>query len=146
MKSLFITVVAFCFTVSLAFFSPAIAQTVVVPNGLENLQGNAMSSFPFDCALAFVSMRYQQVYLSSQFPQTGLIDKISFRLFNISNFVFGLITISNVLIELSTTQAQPNALNNTFADNVWDPMLIPCSRATSLSPLRLAILRLARSM
>jgi len=125
MKKLSLTVIALSLTAFIAFLSPSFAQTtVVVPNDLENTGTFSGISSPFSCAIGGLatSERYQQVYLGSQFPEAGLIDKISFRLVSaespFSSPGFGPTDLSGVLIELSTTQAQPNALSNTFADNV----------------------------
>lgn len=119
MKKLSLTVIALSLTALLAFFSPAFGQTtVVVPNVLENIGGFISLDIPFSCGESGLdSMRYQQVYLGSEFPQAGLIDKISFRLENIEPG-FGPTILPGVLMELSTTQKQPDALSDTFADNV----------------------------
>jgi hypothetical protein len=81
-------------------------------------------------------MRYQQVYLDSQFPESGLIDKISFRLHIVGDLPapgFGPTDLSGVLIELSTTQAEPSALSNTFADNVGPDVQTVFSGVLTLS-------------
>lgn len=118
MNKLSLTVIALSLTAFLAFVSPVFAQTtVVVPNINESFKGDDAAA-PFNCVdSGGVSMRYQQVYLGSEFPQAGVIDKISFRLDN-SGPGFGPTVLPDVLIELSTTQRQPDALSDTFADNV----------------------------
>ena len=135
MKSLYISVIAFYLTAFLVFLSPAFAQLVVVPNSLENTEGETGSAFPFSCGQTRTSMRYQQVYLGSQFGVAVLIDKISFRLQNFDSLQpgFGPTTVPNVLIELSTTQAQPNALSSTFALNIGPDVQTVFSGGLSLS-------------
>jgi len=139
MKKLSLTVIALSLTAFIAFLSPSFAQTtVVVPNDLENTGTPSGISSPFSCATGgfATSERYQQVYLGSQFPEAGLIDKISFRLLSESlgsSPGFGPTDLSGVLIELSTTQAQPNALSNTFADNVGPDVQVVFSGVLTLS-------------
>jgi hypothetical protein len=117
--------------------SPAFAQTVVVPNSLENTPGLISNIFPLNCGQlpSIPSMRYQQVYLGSQFDVTGLIDKISFRLRIFQSPVpgFGPTILPNVLIELSTTQVQPGALSSIFADNIGPDVQTVFSGDLSLS-------------
>jgi len=126
MRKLSLILAALVLSAFLAFISPAYSQTiVVVPNDLENMSNASNSNSPFGCAGGgfATSERYQQVYLGSQFPESGLIDKISFRLPpstgpSLPSPGFGPTDLSGVLIELSTTQAEPGALSNTFANNV----------------------------
>ena len=51
---------------------PALAQTstVVVPNGYANTVGNSNNAFPWNRATA--SMRYQQIYDTSNFTLQGI--------------------------------------------------------------------------
>ena len=123
MKNL--TIILFSFAAVFVFSNRGVfAQTVVVPNALDNVEGSDRALAPFNCGgipAPTTSMRYQQIYLGSQFSEEGLIDKISLRLNNQSGSGspgFGPTILPNVLIELSTTQIQPDAINSVFADNV----------------------------
>ena len=134
MKKICMSLILFLFYFSPALLEQLHAQIIVVPNSLANSQGNSNNGFPFSCGPG--SMRYQQVYLGSQFPQSALIDKISFRLNNLVGgiiFGFGPDVFPNIIIELSTTQAQPNALSATFADNVGPDVQTVYSGNLSLS-------------
>jgi hypothetical protein len=63
-------------------------------------------------------LRVQQVYAAETLPdQPILIRELRFRPSSVSGFAFNA-TISNIQISLSTTLAQPNALDSTFANNV----------------------------
>jgi hypothetical protein len=90
-------------------------SSVVVPNAFTNKEGDGNNIFPFDCAVFFGSMRYQQVYLGSQLG-SGVIDAISFRLNQVEDGFAA--TLPGVGINMSTTQASPGNLSSTFADNV----------------------------
>jgi len=136
MNKISLTVIAFTITVFIALFSPAVAQTtVVVPNSRENINLGGTTIIPFNCGLSSTSMRYQQVYLGPQFPHAGLIDKISFRIDSSAGPIsgFGPTVLTNVLIEMSTTQAQPASLSNTFADNIGPDVQTVFSGNLSLS-------------
>ena len=121
MKRLSLTVFALAFTSFFGFISPGYTQTtVVVPNNLENASGDAGFEVPFNCGFGPPSVRYQQVYLGTQFPHKVLIGEVSFRLYNEfgSTPGFGPTDVHNILLQMSTTQAEPNTLSTTFADNV----------------------------
>jgi hypothetical protein len=96
----------------------ASAVDVVVPNSLENVEGNGGDAFPF--YIGNNSARYQQVFDASQFAafsEPNLITQIAFR----PDAVFGRAfspTLAQVQIDLSTTSAEPDALSPTFAENV----------------------------
>jgi len=136
MKKLSLTVIALSLTAFIAFLSPAFApMIVVVPNINESFKGDDAAA-PFNCVdSGGVSMRYQQVYLGPQFPHAGLIDKISFRIDSSAGPIsgFGPTVLTNVLIEMSTTQAQPASLSNTFADNIGPDVQTVFSGNLSLS-------------
>ncbi|HLK67952.1 MAG TPA: PEP-CTERM sorting domain-containing protein [Bryobacteraceae bacterium] len=108
----------------------AVSQaSVVVPNSLANTEGNANNNFPFD---SIDPMRYQQVYAADQFPGAGLIDSIAFRPDGPLGEMFSL-SIANIEIDLSTTQAAPDALSDTFADNVGPDNTVVYSGPLTLS-------------
>jgi hypothetical protein len=95
---------------------------LVVPNSLETVEGNDNNSFPFniDPSSGITSMRYQQVYAASEFPDFPgplVITAIHFR----PDALFGIpfeSTLPSIQINLSTTSAAPDALSDTFASNV----------------------------
>ena len=121
MKRLSLAVFALVLTTFFGFISPGYSQTtVVVPNDLENASGDAGFEVPFNCGFGPPSVRYQQVYLGSQFPQKVLIEEVSFRLYNEFGSTPGFVptVVPDILLQMSTTQAEPNTLSTTFADNV----------------------------
>lgn len=89
------------------------AQTVVVPNANEFVEGNSNNGFPFS---AGTPIRYQQVYESTQFPECGNIVQINFRYDESSSG--GSETYPDILIRLSITNVTPATLSTTFADNI----------------------------
>src|SRR5947209_15502329 len=96
--------------------APLQADEVVVPNGLNTVEGNSSTSDPFNSS----SFRFQQVFDASQFSfvgsATGRIQSISFRIDGASthdvSYFFG-----GSSFVLSTTQRSPDGLSTTFADN-----------------------------
>ena len=106
--------------VLLCAISPAraINPDVVVPNSARNIEGNSNNGYPFDLAeTGLSSQRYQQVYAASQFGAAGLITQIIFR----PDATFGhafTFTLSDIQIDLSTTQAGEDGLSATYANNV----------------------------
>lgn len=98
----------------------AIDPDVVVPNSARNTETTDALSFPFDIGPHITSMRYQQLYVASQFASIGsggLITQIIFRPDTGSGRRFRA-TLANVQINLSTTSVADDALSLTFADNV----------------------------
>jgi len=90
------------------------AQPVVVPNANEFVEGNSSNNFPFN-STSF-TMRYQQIYESTQFSECGNIVQVNFRF---TEGVLGdSITYPDILIQLSTTNVTPATLSTTFADNI----------------------------
>jgi hypothetical protein len=91
---------------------------LVVPNSLETVEGDDSNILPFSIGdFGLTSMRYQQVYAASEFPEPLLITAIHFR----PDALFGIpfeSTLPSIQINLSTTSAVPDALSTTFADNV----------------------------
>jgi hypothetical protein len=92
------------------------AATVVVPNAQSATEGNSSNYGPFFST----SVRYQQVYSSSQFPYTGplTITQISFRPDGSVGDPTLFFVNTNVHVELSTTAKGPSTLSTVFADNV----------------------------
>jgi hypothetical protein len=95
---------------------------IVVPNSLEIVEGNEASEFVTSDNRA-ASVRYQQVYSSSQFSAAGDITEIRFRPDNDRGSSFSN-TLENVRIALSTTSNAPDGLSNVFADNVGNDELV----------------------
>lgn len=101
--------------IALGTFGTAQAATVVVPNGLASIEGNSNNGFPFNLG----AQRYQQVFAASDFASLSepqLITQIAFRPDGSVGNPFSS-TISNVLINLSTTSVAPDGLSTTFANN-----------------------------
>ncbi|BAZ52788.1 hypothetical protein NIES4103_54530 [Nostoc sp. NIES-4103] len=104
----------------IALSTGGLAQAaIIVPNGLEATEGNINNGWPF--GLGFQG-RYQQVYSASEFASLSvpqLISQITFR----PDSDFGnqgafSSTLSNILINLSTTTSTPDNLSSIFANNV----------------------------
>jgi hypothetical protein len=97
--------------------SPIIGQTIVVPNANADAEGDSNNAFPFHIdRFAIPSMRYQQIYASSQFAAGGVIDKIRFRKDPIgANFSTSNI---DVKINLSYSAISPTSASTIFANNV----------------------------
>ena len=118
--------------ISLAAVASAQAATLVVPNGLNTSEGNDNNAFPFSIEGAQIpSMRYQQVYGSSQFgalSATGeFITEIRLRPDAANGSAFAA-TLPDIQINLSTTAAAPDGLSATFANNVGVDNTIVFSR------------------
>ncbi len=97
------------------------ANFIVVPNDLEFTEGNASTFVPFLIEHRFKpTMRYQQVYDSSQFAVinsiAGYITHIYLRGDRASDGFN--ITITNIQLDLSTTSKAPDGLSPVFAENV----------------------------
>ena len=105
---------------------------VVVPNNLYVVEGDTASTLPFGYPSPF-TMRYQQVYESSQFSNAanaapyytnyfaaltngGWISDLFFRAASRSCPFFE--TVSNVEIHLSTTSRPPDGLSPIFSENI----------------------------
>jgi hypothetical protein len=122
--------------IALATANTAKAATVVVPNNLALTEGNLDNGFPFNLdVFEQSSQRYQQVFAASNFASFSdpqLITQIAFRPDARMGNPFTS-TISNILIELSTTGAAPDRLSTTFADNVGADRTTVFSGSLSLS-------------
>jgi hypothetical protein len=104
----------------MAFSQPmARAQSVVVPNGSAGVEGTSGNGYPFNItAFGHAQQRYQQVYLSSQFPAGPLtITSIAFRPDAGAGGAFAA-TLPSIQIDLSTTSGVPDGLSLTYAANV----------------------------
>lgn len=98
----------------------AYADLIVAPNNLATVEGNGGNAFPFGGGAQFPTQRYQQIYAASQFATVAgphFITQISFR----EDAVFGQVfagVISNIQINLSASNAAPDGLSTTFANNI----------------------------
>ncbi len=102
----------------------ASAETfITVPNANETLEGDAAANcFPFGCGDR-PSVRYQQIYVASEFGGTrGVIDKIAFRL-DQSQRPFSLSGI-DIEVRLSHTDTSPDKISGTFANNITEPQTL----------------------
>jgi hypothetical protein len=110
--------------------------TIVAPGALAATEGNSNNGYPFNLGnFGLPSDRYQQVYAASDFGSLGgpeLITQILFRPDAGTGAAFSS-TLSNVLIDLSTTSATPGTLSSTFANNVGADNTTVFSGALSLS-------------
>jgi len=95
-------------------------STIVVPNANENVDGTGASGFPFNCGnFEQESMRYQQMYASSEFDvDSCFITEIRFRRNVDFASDFGPTVISNITAQLSTSPNTTSTMSNTFANNV----------------------------
>jgi hypothetical protein len=103
----------------LAAGSLAAAQTVVVPNEWEAVEGPTNNSFPFTTTVA--SQRFQQVHGANQFTSLSGPHRITaLRLRPNANSTYPAWTISfpSIDIRFSTTSAAPDQLNPAFDANV----------------------------
>ncbi len=107
------------------------AEPIVVPNSLATVEGNSNNAIPF--SLFWISMRYQQVYSSSEFPAGPiLITQLGFR----PDATFGIAfssTIPNIQIDLSTTTLPVDGLDTTLANNVGADNTVAFNGALALS-------------
>lgn len=94
----------------------------VVPNFGVTTEGNTSSRYVFDIGdLGYTSMRFQQVYQSSQFAAFGVgmyITEVAFRPDRTNGRAFAATTLPTFLMTLSTTSKGPDNLSATFANNV----------------------------
>jgi len=93
---------------------------VVVPNGLENVEGNTSNTTPLSIS---PPVRYQQVYAGGEL-QRGWISAISFRLDSVAS-AFGPVVFNQVRLTLSSTSVGPDSLSSTLDNNLGgDAMVI----------------------
>jgi K319-like protein/HYR domain-containing protein len=107
------------------WLSPAsvTAVQVVVPNGLESTEGTADNGYPFNIgslgSSPLGSIRYQQVYDSSQFEMAGVgvIKEIRFRQDRYGSG-FETTVLPSIQVYMSTTSRGPDELSTLFEDNL----------------------------
>jgi len=95
----------------------------VVPNELENQEGNDAAFLPFVIGTQFTGTqsteRYQQIFDASQFaaipPGGAYLSSFWFR--SDCSLNNGGVILSNLQMNLSTTQKTPDGLSATFAEN-----------------------------
>jgi hypothetical protein len=107
---------------------------VVVPNSNDFVEANFASSAPFSL-ISPPTMRYQQVYLASEFsyvPGPHDITRISFCPDALGGAPFSS-SIATIQINLSTTSKTPGDLSATFIDNVGVDDTVVFSGALPLS-------------
>jgi hypothetical protein len=108
---------------------------IVIPNALENVEGDSWDAWPFNITGFFWdSMRYQQLYEASDFgslTDPELVTQIAFRPDGEIGGSFTS-TLTDIQINLSTTSASA-ALSNVFANNVGPDEAVVYSGALSLS-------------
>src|SRR5262249_32209613 len=101
-----------------AVATSASTASTVIPNANTNVEGDFSNGFPFHIsAFSLPSMRYQQIYASSQFTGGGVIDQIRFRKDVSAGTNFSTSNI-DVKINLSYSATSPTAPSNIFANNV----------------------------
>jgi hypothetical protein len=88
--------------------------SIVVPNANEFVEGNTENGIPFNFIIR--SIRYQQIYESTQLSECGNIVQVNFRFDD--NRPGDSETYPNIFIQLSTTNVTLAALSTTFADNI----------------------------
>jgi hypothetical protein len=120
----------------LVYIVAGLGNNFVVPNTNANVEGNSNNRYPFDLGGAgLTSLRYQQVYASSQFgavpPGGAFITALAFRVG--AGWGAFAATLPNVQIDLSTTPKVPDGLDTTFANNVGPDDTIVYSGALTLS-------------
>jgi hypothetical protein len=129
--------ILFCVLVVLRA-APAAIPLIVVPNNLENTEGNSGSYMPFH--IGNNSMRFQQVFDASQFSSFGSdtwrIGAVSFRVDSTPGGGGGPFTstLTNIQLSLSTTTLGPDSLSPVFAQNIGsDEKIVFGPRSVSLS-------------
>lgn len=111
--------IIFLATVFVATVHGAVSS-IVVPNDHQNTEGNSLTGGPFNTGTN--TMRYQQVFDSSQFSSFGSdpwrISGFSLRIDTgpLSESFFS--TLTNIQVNLSTTTLEPDSLSPVFAMNV----------------------------
>jgi hypothetical protein len=114
----------------------ATASTIVSPGADTSVEGGSNNGYPFNLSFFGLStMRYQQVYNSSEFSGAGgpmLITGIAFRPDTGTGSAFSS-TLSSVQIDLSTTSVNASTLGPVFASNVGLNDTVVFNGALSLS-------------
>ena len=102
------------FLITFTFAASSYGESVVVPNGLTNLAGNATAD-AFDCDRP-QGVRFQQVILGSEVGN-GTIISSAVRAIP-DTIAFGPEVFPNVIFKMSTTDREPGELSSVFADNI----------------------------
>jgi hypothetical protein len=114
----------------------AAASTIVSPGADASVEGSSNNGYPFNLSFfSQPSMRYQQVFNSSEFSAAGspmLITGIAFRPDSGTGDAFSS-TLSSVRIDLSTTSVNASTLSPVFANNVGANDAVVFNGALSLS-------------
>jgi len=95
------------------FLSRSAFGSIVVPNSLADAEGNSNNCFPFGFCQGNGTMRYQQVYASSQFSAPILIGQLLFRPDANTGAAFSAV-LPDIQINMSTTSKAPDSLSTTF--------------------------------
>lgn len=95
-----------------------LAQTVVVPNALENTEAPGGNTIPFGTDLFCDNgIRYQQVYADAQIPVTGPITAVRFRLDGGVSSSFSSV-YGGTSVSMSTAANGPTDFSEVFAENI----------------------------
>jgi hypothetical protein len=113
------------------------AQEIVVPAGFENIEGANNNSWPFTTNSP-ISQRYQQVYGAGDFSAiTGPHHVLEIRFRPNANSAAPAWSNTVTLdMRMSTTQAAPDALSMTFADNVGPDETVVYSGTATYSTMQ----------
>jgi hypothetical protein len=118
------------------YWLAAPASTIVSPGADASIEGSSNNGYPFNLSFfSLTSMRYQQVFNSSEFSAAGgpmLITGIRFRPDTDTGAAFAS-TLSSVRIDLSTTSVNASTLGSVFAGNVGANNTVVFNGALSLS-------------
>ncbi len=106
-------------TAAIAVAAAAGAQSITIPAGLANVEGNSSTAYPWSRAASVIQVQY--CYDSSHFTSQGitfpiLINRIKWRA-NSSATSYTGGTYSNVVIDCSTAAVDQAAVTTTFANN-----------------------------
>ena len=90
---------------------------VVVPNANAAVEGDSANAWPFSIGSFRPSMRYQQIYDSGQFSQSGVITEIRFRPDGSTSSSFAGVN-AQVEVYLGYAATTVTAPSSTYADNI----------------------------
>jgi hypothetical protein len=110
---------------------------VIVPGAQATIEGSIRNAFPF-AALTPISQRYQQVHGAGEFQGIGGPHRITALRFR-PDATFAYPPWSNdVMLEVrfSVTQAGPDGLSNTFANNIGAGELLVYSGPATISTMQ----------
>ena len=110
------------------------AHALVVPNVNLDVNGDLENRYPL---LVDGGLRFQQVYDGTEFGSFAaggeFITGMALRLNTLTGAPFGPITIENLTISLSTTNAEPDSLSTIFADNVGGNNVVVLDGSATIS-------------